>query len=49
MIRLLKQVVKLKFGDIIEIKYGDKTVKFEVLQINEIATKAGAEGMIKPL
>ena len=40
---------EVKVGDMVEIVYGEKTIKFEVSNISEIATKAGAEGMIKPL
>ena len=47
--KIAKASTEVKVGDIIEIKYGEKIIKFEVLQINEVATKAGAEGMIKPL
>ncbi len=47
--RIAKASTDVKVGDLVEIRYGDKIVKFEVLQINEIATKSGAEGMIKPL
>ncbi len=47
--KIAKASAEIKLGDIVEIKYGDKVIKFEVININEIATKAGAEGMIKPL
>ena len=47
--KIAKASTEVKLSDIIEIKYGEKIIKFEVLQINEVATKAGAEGMIKPL
>ncbi len=47
--KIAKASTEVKIGDVIEIKYGDKTIKFEVAQISEIATKAGAEGMIKLL
>jgi len=47
--KVAKASSEVKVGDIIEIKFGEKMVKFEVLQINEIANKASAEGMIKPL
>ena len=40
---------EIKIGDVIDIVYGEKNIKFEVLNINEVATKTGAEGMIKPL
>jgi ribosomal 50S subunit-recycling heat shock protein len=47
--KVAKASSEVKIGDIIEIKFGDKIVKFEVTAINEVATKAGAEGMIRPL
>ena len=47
--KVAKASSEVKIGDIIEIKFGDKMVKFEVTAINEVATKAGAEGMIKPI
>lgn len=47
--KIAKASTEIKLGDIVEIKYGDKIIKFEVININEVATKAGAEGMIKPL
>lgn len=47
--KIAKASTDVKIGDIIEIKFGEKIIKAEVLQINEIATKAGADGMIKIL
>ncbi len=47
--KIAKASTEIKIGDIVEIKYGEKIIKFEVMNINEVATKAGAEGMIKPL
>ncbi len=47
--KVAKASSEVKIGDIIEIKFGDKMVKFEVTAINEVATKSSAEGMIKPL
>lgn len=44
-----KASTEVKIGDIVEIKFGDKLIKFEILSINEIANKVSAEGMIKPL
>jgi ribosomal 50S subunit-recycling heat shock protein len=46
--KIAKASSEVKIGDIIEIKFGDKMVKFEVTAINDVVTKAGAEGMIKP-
>ncbi|MBQ9267423.1 MAG: RNA-binding S4 domain-containing protein [Clostridia bacterium] len=47
--KIAKASSEIKVGDIVEIKFGEKIIKFEVANINEVATKAGAEGMIKPL
>ena len=47
--KIAKASTEVKVGDIIEIKFGEKFIKFEVTNINSIATKAGAEDMIKPL
>lgn len=47
--KVAKASSEVKISDIIEIKYGEKIIKFEVISINEIATKQAAEGMIKPL
>ena len=47
--KIAKASTEVKIGDIIEIKFGEKVIKFEVTAINEVATKAGAEGMVKPL
>lgn len=47
--KIAKASTEVKIGDIVEIKYGEKIIKFEITSINEVATKAGAEGMIKPL
>ncbi len=46
--KIAKASTEVKVGDIIEIKFGEKFIKFEVAELNEVATKAGAEGMIKP-
>ena len=45
--KIAKPSSEVKPGDIIEIKFGDKISKFEVLSISEYATKENAEGMIK--
>ena len=47
--KVAKASTEVKIGDIVEIRYGEKMIKFEITNINEIATKQGAEGMIKPL
>jgi len=40
---------EVKPGDIIEITFGEKTSKFEVLSVNEYATKENASLMFKQL
>ena len=47
--KVAKASTEVKIGDVVEIKFGDKMIKFEIANINEIATKQGADGMIKPL
>ena len=47
--KVAKASTEVKIGDVVEIKFGEKTIKFEVTAISEVATKAGAEGMIKVL
>jgi len=47
--KIAKASTEVKVGDIVEIKYGEKIIKFEIANINEIATKQASEGMIKPL
>lgn len=37
--KIVKPSYEVKVGDVIEIKFGDKTSKFEVLQIPEKITK----------
>ncbi len=39
----------VKIGDIIEIRFGEKITKFEVLSVNEYATKENAALMFKQL
>ena len=38
---------EIKIGDIIEIKFGDKSVKFEVVKLSEHALKDDADEMYK--
>ena len=45
--KIAKASTDVKVGDIIEIKFGDKIVKFEVLELSEVATKQNAENMVK--
>ena len=47
--KIAKASTDVKIGDIVEIKFGDKIVKFEVTGISEIATKQSAENMVKLL
>ena len=37
--KVVKPSYDVKVGDIVEIKFGDKTSKFEILQIPQIQTK----------
>lgn len=37
--KLVKPSYEVKVGDIIEIKFGDKTSKFEILQIPKVESK----------
>lgn len=39
----------VKIGDVIEITFGANTNRFEVLNVNEYATKENASLMFKPL
>ncbi len=47
--KVAKASSEVKIGDIVEIKFGEKTIKFQITAISEVATKQNAEGMIKPL
>lgn len=47
--RVAKAGLEVKVGDVVEIKFGDKTAKFEILNINEVAMKKDASEMIKVL
>lgn len=47
--RVAKAGLEVKAGDVVEIKFGDKTAKFEILNINEVAMKKDASEMIKVL
>lgn len=39
----------VKVGDVIEIRFGEKTTKYEVLSISEYATKEQASSMFKEI
>ncbi|HOJ47616.1 MAG TPA: RNA-binding S4 domain-containing protein [Bacillota bacterium] len=47
--RPAKASYEVKIGDIIEIKYGNRTTKFKVLSIDEHAKKANASEMYEVL
>lgn len=47
--RVAKAGLEVKIGDVVEIKFGDKTAKFEILNINEVVAKRDASEMIKVL
>ena len=37
--KVVKASYEVKIGDVVEIKFGDKTSKFEILQIPKVAGK----------
>ena len=45
--RVAKAGSEVKIGDFIEVRFGDKTFKYEVLDINEHAGKAEAVSLYK--
>jgi ribosomal 50S subunit-recycling heat shock protein len=47
--KVAKASTEVKVADIVEIRFGEKLIKFEITSINEIANKVSADGMIKPL
>ena len=47
--RQVKASYQVKVGDIIEISFGQRTVKVEVLAVNETATKSDAPAMYKEI
>ena len=47
--RVVKAGYQVKLGDIIEITFGQHTLKVEVTEINETANKASAPAMYKEL
>lgn len=47
--KIAKASTEVKIDDIIEIKYGDKIIKFKVKSISNIATKDGASEMVEEL
>ena len=44
-----KPAYDVKIGDVIEISFGGRKAKFEVLQVNEHAAKADASAMYKEI
>jgi len=47
--RQVKASYQVKVGDIIEIAFGQHTLKVQVLQVNETASKADAPAMYKEI
>lgn len=47
--RPVKASYQVKLGDVIEISFGQRTLRFEVTQISETAGKADAPAMYKEL
>jgi len=47
--RQVKASYQVKVGDVIEIAFGQRTLKVEVLQVSESASKADAPAMYKEI
>ena len=47
--RMAKASTHVKCGDIVEIKFGEKTVKFEITSVDEVVKKEEAKEMFKIL
>ena len=47
--RQVKASYQVKVGDVIEIAFGQHTLKVEVVAVNEVASKADAPAMYKEL
>jgi len=45
--KISKAFTEVKVGDIIEIKFGEKWVKFEVMNLTQSIKKEDAENMVK--
>ena len=45
--KISKAFTEVKVGDIIEIKFGEKWVKFEVMNLTQSVKKEDAENMVK--
>ena len=46
---VVKASYDVKIGDVIELRFGEKISKFEVLQVAEHVTKDGAKDMYRPV
>lgn len=47
--RLVKASYDVKIGDVIEVRFGQKTLKVEVLELNESTKKADAVAMYREI
>jgi len=47
--RVIKASYSVETGDVIEIRFGERTLKVEVLSVSEHATKSGASAMFMEL
>ena len=47
--RVAKAGLEIKVGDVVEIKFGDKMAKFEIVNVSEVVAKRDASDMIKIL
>lgn len=47
--KIAKASTEVKVDDIVEIKYGEKTIKFKIKNITNIVTKDGASEMVEML
>lgn len=47
--KVAKPSSEVKEGDIIEIRFGDKLSRYEILTVTEHATKAGAADLFRPI
>ena len=47
--RLVKASYDVKAGDVLELKFGEKLIRVEVLSVADIVGKAGAEAMYRQL
>ncbi|MCL2400605.1 MAG: RNA-binding S4 domain-containing protein [Defluviitaleaceae bacterium] len=47
--KIAKAGLDVKEGDVVEIRFGDKTTKFEILQVKEVVRKEDTNQMYKML